>query len=145
MGELAYPLEIRAHHLLCLLGFRGLGYSQEFVEKMGKVAEELRLNPTFPITILAECDVICEPCPHNKGNKCRKKRNSESRVKKKDLEVLRRLGFEVGERMPVAKAWVRIREKVTAKDLTEICRRCEWLELGSCAEGLESRGVSSSH
>ncbi len=141
MGELAHPLEIRAHHLLCLLGFRGLGYSQQFIEKMGKVANALHSNSTLPIIVLAECDVICSSCPHNKGNKCRKKRNSESRVRIKDLEVLRRLGLPVGAQISAAKAWERVEEKVTAKDLAEICSKCEWLDLGYCAEGLESLGT----
>ncbi len=141
MGELAHSLEIRAHHLLCLLGFRGLGYSQEFIKKMGKVAKDLHSNSTFPITVFAECDVICASCPHNKGNKCRKKVDSESKTKARDLEVLRRLGFEVGAQMPVAKAWARIRERLTSRDVAEICRDCEWLELGYCVEGLERLGV----
>lgn len=138
MGDLAHPVEIRAHHLLCLLGFRGLGYSPEFVEKMGEVAGELRSNAATPITILAECDVICGACPHNKGNKCRKKRNSAARVREKDLAVLRHLGLEVGAQMSVAQAWAIVKEKVTAKDLAkELCRRCQWRGLGYCAEGLD--------
>ena len=136
MGDLAYPLKIRAHHLLCLLGFRGLGYSDEFVAKMGKVAKELHSNSTLPITVLAECDAICASCPYNRDNQCRKKMGSESRVRKKDLEGLRRLGLVAGEQLPVARAWSRVRGRVTAQDLTEICRECEWLGLGYCAKGL---------
>ena len=66
----------------------------------------------------------------------------ELRVKgeKKDLEVLRRLGFEVRAQMPVAEAWTRIRERLISRDIGEICRRCEWLDLGYCAEGLEKLG-----
>ncbi|MBI4181276.1 MAG: DUF1284 domain-containing protein [Chloroflexi bacterium] len=137
MGELAHPLALRAHHLLCLLGFRGLGYSPEFVETMGKVAKDLHPKSTFPITLLAECDVICASCPHNKGNQCRKKANAESKVRAKDREVLRRLGFEVKAEMPVAEAWGRIKERLTSSDIAEICPRCQWRELGYCAEGLE--------
>ena len=114
MGELAHPLEIRGHHLLCLLGFRGLGYGQEFVQKMGEVAEELHSNSTIPIKVLAECDVICASCPHNTDDNCQKEKDSEPRVKNKDFQVLRKLGFEVGEQMPAAKAWARVRKKMTA-------------------------------
>ncbi len=142
MGELAYPLEIRAHHLLCLLGFRGFGYSPEFVEKMGKVAKELHLNSTFPITILAECDVICISCPHNKDNKCRKKADSELKVKARDLEVLRRLGLETGTQISAGTIWTRVRERLTPEDIVEICQGCEWLELGYCAEGMEGLETS---
>ena len=137
MDELASPLEIRAHHLLCLLGFRGLGYSPEFVEKMGKVARELLSDATCPITVSAECDVICASCPHKKGNKCRKKADSESKVRAKDLAVLSRLGFEIGAQMAVGSVWSRIKEKLTTKDIAELCRRCQWRSLGYCAEGLE--------
>ena len=137
MGELAHPLEIRAHHLLCLLGFRGLGYSPEFIETMGEVAKDLHLKSTFPIVLLAECDVICASCPHNQGNQCRKKANAESKVRAKDREVLRRLGFDVKAEMPVAEAWARIRERLTSRYIAEVCRRCQWRGLGYCAEGLE--------
>ncbi len=136
MGEVAPSLEIRAHHLLCILGFRGLGYSQEFIVTMGKVVKELDTNSTFPITVITECDIICASCPYNKGNKCLKEADSESKVRTRDLEVLQRLGFEVGAQMPAAKAWMRIREKLTLRDVAEICRGCEWLEFGHCAQGL---------
>ena len=142
MGEVAPPLKIRAHHLLCLLGFRGLGYSQEFIVKMGKLAKELRTDATFPITVVAECDIICASCPHNKDNKCLRKADSESKVKTRDLEVLRRLGFEAGMQMPAGKAWTRIRERLTLENVAEICRGCEWLELGYCAESLKRLGVA---
>jgi len=137
MGELATPLEIRAHHLLCILGFRGLGYSQEFIVKMGKVVDELSSNSTLTITFIAECDIICASCPHNKEDKCFKRADSEEKVKTQDLAVLKRLGFEVGDQVPVGKVWTRIREKLMAKDVAEICQDCEWSELGYCAEGLE--------
>ncbi len=136
MGEVAPSLEIRAHHLLCILGFRGLGYSQEFIVKMGKVVKELDTNATFPITVIAECDVICASCPHNRGNKCLKEADSEIKVKTQDLEVLQRLGFEVGAQMPAAEVWTRIREKLTLRDVAEICQGCEWLKFGHCAQGL---------
>jgi len=137
MGELAHPLKIRAHHLLCLLGFRGLGYSQEFIAAMGKVVEKLSSNSTFPITLVVECDFICASCPHNKGSKCLKEANSELKVKTQDLEVLHRLGFEVGAQMPAVEAGTRIKERLSFRDITEICLDCEWLELGHCAQGLE--------
>ena len=136
MGELAPTLKIRAHHLLCILGFHGLGYSPEFIAKMGKVVEELSSNFTLRLTFIAECDVICASCPHHKENKCLKRADSEWRVQNQDLEVLQRLGFKVGTHIPVGTAWATVKEKITPEDIVEICRDCEWLELGHCAEGL---------
>ncbi|MDP2729276.1 MAG: DUF1284 domain-containing protein [Dehalococcoidales bacterium] len=137
MGDLASPLDIRAHHLLCILGFRGLGYSQEFVAKMGKVVEELTSNSTFPITIIAGCDAICRSCPHNKNDRCRKKADSEERVRAKDLAVLERLGLEAGTQITPAEVWGRVKESFSANEIRKICRKCQWLELGYCVEGLE--------
>ena len=136
MGKVAPALEIRAHHLLCILGFRGFGYSQEFIVKMEKVVKELDANATFPITVMAECDVICASCPHNRGNKCLKEADSEAKIKNRDLEVLQRLDFEVGAQMPVAEVWTRIRAKLTLRDVAEICLTCEWQKFGYCAQGL---------
>ncbi len=140
MGELAPALEIRAHHLLCTLGFRGLGYSPEFIAMMGKVVAELNSNSALPITIIAECDIICASCPHKKENKCLKKVGSEWRVKTQDLVVLQKLGLETGSQISASNVWLRIKEKITPKNIAEICRDCEWLELGYCAEGLERLG-----
>lgn len=137
MGELAPPLKIRAHHLLCILGFCGLGYSQEFTATMGKVVEKLHSNSTFPITVVIECDIICASCPHNKGSRCSKEANSESEVKTRDLEVLHRLGFEVGAQVMPNEAWTRIKERITSEDVAALCHDCEWWELGYCIDGLE--------
>ena len=137
MGDLAYPLKIRAHHLLCMLGFRGLGYSPEFIAMMGKVVEGFRSNSTFPITVVTECDVLCASCPHNKENKCVKKVDSERKVKTKDLEVLQRLDLKTGTQITAGKVLARIRGKLTVKDIAEVCQDCEWRELEYCAEGLE--------
>ncbi len=137
MGDLAYPVAIRGHHLLCLLGFRGLGYSEEFVARMEEVAGKFRSDATVPITVLAGCDIICAACPHNKGNRCRKKAGSESRVRAKDLAVLRRLGFTPGAEISVGSVWQRIKERLTPGDIAKLCWRCQWRSLGYCAEGLE--------
>jgi hypothetical protein len=104
---------------------------------MGKVAKELHLNSTFPITILTECDVICASCPHNKANKCRKKADSELKVRARDWEVLQRLGLETGTQLSAGATWTKVKERLIPDDLVEICQGCEWLELGYCAEGLE--------
>ncbi len=139
MGQLAPPLKIRAHHLLCMLGFRGLGYSEEFAENMGKVVAEFNSEATLPVIIVAECDVICEPCPHNRENRCVKQPDSERRVAAKDLAVLRKLGLESGTRLVAARVRQKVKESFSSRDLVEICPDCQWRELGYCAAGLESQ------
>jgi len=137
MDELAYPLKIRSHHLLCILGFRGLGYSEEFVSNMEEVVGALRSDPSLPITLVVGCDAICASCPHNKEGKCLKRANSEVDVPILDLELLKRLGLEAGSQMLAGEAWEEVKKRLAPKDLTEICGDCEWLALGYCAQGLE--------
>ena len=136
MGELAHPIKIRGHHLLCLLGFRGLGYSREFVETMGKVLKEFHSNTALPITVVTECDIICGSCPHNKGGACRKREDSARRVKSKDAMLLKKLDFPANTETTSGEAWRRVKERVSAEDLAAMCRRCKWLGLGYCQEGL---------
>jgi len=137
VGKLAHPVKIRGHHLLCLLGFRGLGYSPEFVETMGKVSKEFHADGALPITVITECDVICDSCPHKIGNQCRKMEDSARRIKRKDTIILNKLGFPTGTGTTSGEAWRRVKVRITVEDLTAICRQCEWLGLGYCREGLE--------
>ncbi len=78
MNELIHSLNIRPHHLLCILGFRGLGYSEKFVSNMEEVAKKLRSDFTSFITLVLECDAICAACPHNVEGKCLKSDVSEA-------------------------------------------------------------------
>ncbi len=136
MGELAHPVKIRAHHLLCLLGFRGLGYSPEFAETMVQVLKEFRADDMFPISVIAECDVICASCPHNEDNECRKSEDSADRIKDKDAAILKKIGLKVNSRTTPGEAWNRVKKNISVKYLSEICSRCQWVELGYCQEGL---------
>jgi hypothetical protein len=136
MGEMESSLKIRPHHLLCILGFRSLGYNEEFVANMSKVVKELRSNPTFPITLVVGCDAICESCPYNKQGRCIKKKSSDLETRTMDLKLLQVLEFAPGAQMPIAEALGRIKERITLKELAEFCHDCEWWKLGYCAEGL---------
>lgn len=142
MGSLARPLKIRGHHLLCMLGFRGLGYSPEFAVAMGKVVESFRSDATLPIIVVNEGDIICDSCPHYKDNKCRKKPDSFRKVKTKDTRVLKRLGLKPGSETSAGEAWARVKAQISSGELAELCAKCEWLGLGYCAEGLEKLASS---
>lgn len=120
-------LRIRAHHLLCLLNFRGGGYNRKFIENMERVVERLRSDPA-PLAILTtEVDIICSACPYSKDKRCSKKADSEKKVINQDLKIIKKLGFRKGQKIPIALAWKRIKEKILAKDLPEICHSCQWL------------------
>ena len=136
MGKLAHPLTIRGHHLLCLLGFRGRGYSPAFVESMGKVLEEFRANPDVPVILVTECDEICSSCPHMAENECRKNPDSAVRIKEKDAAILKKAGLPANKSTTPKEAWNAVKETFTPEDIAVLCSRCQWVGLGYCQEGL---------
>lgn len=143
MDRLAPPLKIRAHHLLCLLGFRGMGYSEEFVANMKKVAKATFFSGNT-LMVVDHCDVICSVCPHGKGDECHKNEDSAQKVKRHDYEVVAKLAVPTGTKFTWQEARVLISQKVSPEDLVEICRDCEWLKFGYCADALKSY-VRTSH
>jgi len=90
-------MKIRAHHLLCIQGFQGYGYSEEFTENMLKVIQNLKSFPNHKIQITTCCDAICACCPHNIGDKCTESSNSNEKIKEpsknQDFSSLRKNNF----------------------------------------------------
>lgn len=133
----AGPIRIRAHHLLCMLGFKGLGYSAEFVENMTRIKGVLTAHPDTLIRITAGCDDICLSCPHEADLLCSKSDGAEQKVVDKDRRVLEMIGVEENASLSVREAYGKIARLLTPRGLSaDLCRDCEWLDLGYCVEGL---------
>ena len=131
-------MKLRGHHLVCLLGFRGLGYSPEFVANMDGIAERLRSFPETLIEIVRQPDDVCSPCPFLGERGCQDKGpGSEERKRDQDKAVMDRLNIKAGERVSWLEVRERMRSSISPEDLKEICQDCEWLPLGYCGEGLE--------
>ena len=52
MNNKAPELWLRPHHLLCLQSFVGHGYSEEFVQQMSVVKQQLTDSPDTPVKIV---------------------------------------------------------------------------------------------
>jgi uncharacterized protein len=137
MSSLPQDVAIRPHHLLCMLGFRGLGYSAEFAANMRRVVEDLRLDRDLRLTIAVGCDVICAACPHCREARCSRAVDSAAKSATLDLKVLAKLALEPGARISFGDALRRIEQRVTADDMREFCSDCEWWGLGYCLAGLK--------
>ncbi|MCL0060098.1 DUF1284 domain-containing protein [Dehalococcoidia bacterium] len=120
-------IEVRGHHLLCLLGFQGLGYSEEFTQNMNNILATAFSANTL-LKIVDRCDAICAPCPHRKGSECGKKKDSAEKTRKQDQRIAMRLGIKIGDRMPSREIWARVKEKLAPRDLPQLCGECEWLD-----------------
>ena len=142
MAELASPIEIRTHHLLCLLGFRGLGYDQAFIDTMTKVAEAITVKGA-QLRIIGSCDTICSACPYRKDNDCGKRKDSTQSVNNQDKEVADKLGIEIGMELGWPEVKTLIRQNINPEDLVNLCRDCEWLNFGYCVDGLKQLSINS--
>ena len=134
----AATLRVRGHTLLCLQGFRGLGYSPGFVENLATVHRNLAAAFDTLVQVVDAPDVVCGACPHETGSGCTLSgEGTEADMQAQDRVVLTRLGLQPGDRLPWGQVLERIRQSVSGDDLPTICGRCRWLSLGYCREGIE--------
>ena len=114
-------MKIRAHHLLCMQNFQGKGYSREFVKNFYDVLSNVTNNK---ISVVDSIDDICSACPHNK-NGCKKKSDSEKRVKEFDDRVAKLLKININETMKIKDIYKRI-NGADRFDIENLCKDCEW-------------------
>jgi hypothetical protein len=118
-------LKIRAHHLLCMQGFQGYGYSDSFVEHMGEIVKYIKNNPKLKIIIGDYCDSICSECKNNMESVCS---NCEN-VDKMDRKLLHKLNLNSGKVVIVQEVMSLVKNKFqTQQDAYEICGDCSWRE-----------------
>lgn len=130
---------LRAHHLICILGFSGLGYSQDYVANMSQIVAQLRSSPETLIEVVSKPDALCASCPFLEEGGCRERgAESEEVVRNRDLAVMARLGLVAGDKITWSGVEARIRSGVSPEDLDIICQDCQWLPLGYCQKGLKS-------
>mgnify|MGYP000951224147 CR=1 FL=1 len=116
-------IKIRAHHLLCMQGFQGYGYSQGFQRNLEEIINYLESNPYSSLKLVADTDVICLKCPHLEDGHC--DRYSYPAIRDMDLKVLEKLDLEVGVIEPVQKLLSQVKAW-NIHDLREVCGECSW-------------------
>jgi uncharacterized protein len=124
-------IRLRGHHLLCLLGFRGMGYSEHFAENMRAVYERLRKEPEVTIEIVRGVDDLCCCFPSDQPNHC-----DQASVHSRDETVIHHLGLRVGEKITWAQILQTIRTNLKPTHITLWCQGCPWLSYGVCEEGV---------
>ena len=131
-------IRLRAHTLLCLQGFRGKGYSPEFVRNLSSIHGNLSENPETLVEVVDMPDAVCGACPHQEASGCTLNGPlSEDEMRKQDRHVLALLDLHAGARVEWSEILNRIRASVTGSSLPSICGQCRWLPLGYCREGID--------
>lgn len=132
------PIPVRGHMVLCLLGFRGEGYSPTFVDEMAKLWQRLAAEPDQPIQLITAPDPMCQACIHLRRGGCTLGGpDHETHMRAHDEEVLRRLGFEQGAVHPWREVRTRIAARISGSDLPDICTTCPWLKHGWCQKAVD--------
>ncbi|MCL5959755.1 MAG: DUF1284 domain-containing protein [Chloroflexi bacterium] len=127
-------VELRGHHLLCLQGFQGDGYSPEFVANMARLLDKLANSPQSAIRLVEGGDDLCRACPHWWVDTCQQ--YDSAVLARQDIEVLAVLDLRPGEFSDWCNILRRIGRTVDPVKLGQICGECPWLSQGCCEEGL---------
>lgn len=117
-------IEIRAHHLLCIQGFQGYGYSWDFKRNLEEIINYLDLHPYCSLKVVADADVICVKCPHLEDGRCNK--SSSPAVMDMDLKVLKKLNMEKGTIKTARKLFREVNKTFNSQDFHDICSECSW-------------------
>ena len=127
------PIELRGHHLLCLLGYRGMGYSDAYVDNMTNVYRKLLDDPTTECQIVKGPDKLCAcfPVDGDQHYHC-----EDRNVAERDALILERLGLAAGQVVTWAEILSRVATALQPDDLLQICSTCPWLPYGVCQEGV---------
>lgn len=118
-------LVLRGHHLLCLKGFQGYGYSEEFGKNMTEI-NSLRKEKDTTIMLVNEKDDICKSCPNLKNDLCESSVHNEKIVRMDD-NVLSKITKE--NEYNAVELFKKVDELFPDKKSVEnICFDCNWHE-----------------
>lgn len=119
-------IRLRGHHLLCIQGFQGYGYSEEFLENMKKIHKKIISNEEN-IQLVTGPDDICKSCPNLNNDKC--KNNKENQIiLKMDMIVLDKvLNKENKKEYNPSELFKIVNNSFKRKkDIKEVCIGCMW-------------------
>lgn len=114
--------KLRPHHLICLQFYQGLGYDENFVKNINKIAQNWEI---FPVLVVEGPDDICISCPNLDNGRCKL---GEENVQKKDEKAKEFLKIKKGDL--IEKSSIRKRlYKFIERWFEECCTDCRWYEV----------------
>lgn len=133
-------MRLRGHHILCLHGWRGYGYSPKFTASMQSIRSRLASTPDLFVQVIDSPDDICDSCPHLSDGRCAKRGGaSEDRVSARDVAILSALRLTSGDRIKASELFTRASDRFGTVGLGEVCGACRWLGYGWCEQGIRDR------
>ncbi|WP_270166761.1 DUF1284 domain-containing protein [Paenibacillus sp. SYP-B4298] len=124
-------IQLRGHHVLCLLGYRGKGYSEDFCTNMTAIYETLRTEPDTVVELIEGPDHICRAFPPDQPQHC-----LNASVDRKDRDILHALGTAPGLRVRWRALTLAASARLQPEDVGRLCADCQWEPLGLCSDGV---------
>nr|WP_302578825.1 DUF1284 domain-containing protein [Methanobrevibacter arboriphilus] len=135
---------LRGHHLLCLQGYQGYGYDDNFKKNMENIISILKNEGSNVKVVLTKSpDDLCEFCPNLKDRICiGESNNTESNENTKnklmhsinnrkivsmDSKVLRKANIKKKKEYLFSEAVILVNNSFKyLKDAKRVCGKCEW-------------------
>lgn len=129
-------INLRAHHLLCTVLYKGAGYSKDFTENMDGIVKALREGSL--IKLRCTQDIICSECPNalNDGRCALDKKEAEYKeIKTLDSKVVEYFGLEdnLTEMCQSEKIFASVKNRINKEVFDEFCGNCRWYKAGYCS------------
>jgi uncharacterized protein len=122
-------LKLRAHHLFCIQGYQGYGYSDKFQANLERIIKLINTVSDLEIEVIAEKDIICSYCPHTGKTGCQQDEDSAEKIQSMDLKVLEKLNLKEGIKDKAQTLLMLTNTQIkTSFDIQEICGNCHWEE-----------------
>lgn len=123
-----HPIEIRAHHLLCIPRFYHGGYDEIFAQNMKKICMFIRKNPNSKIKVLVgKLDDLCYKCPHKFQDGCIQSKKIGQWVVSQDKKVADFLKIKPDSVLNAKDIFNRSLEKVNPNTIKSVCKGCIFL------------------
>jgi len=131
-------MQIRAHHIFCIQGFIGEGYSEQFIENMENIIGKVdNSDPLLEITNAPDC--ICTACPRLKiiDSQSTNAKISligcevETEAKMLDRKVASSLGIDFGKHYRYSELLEKLKY-IDEETFDDVCSECQWYNLGYC-------------
>ena len=117
---------LRPHHAMCLLNFRGKGYSAEFVENMNSIIASL--TDAVMVTLKKQADCVCCSCKNRVDVTAENPAGCifSEKVARYDEDLLRILNLTDGCTLAWHEIKTLVMTKIFPNEIINICSDCEW-------------------
>lgn len=114
-------------------GFRGQGYSPQFIANLARLINRLEKDRELKVRLVAGVDDVCCACPHVSAGDCN---CPDYDVNDLDRRVVRHMGVAHGESGTWSDLLQVIGARVTPDDIAHLCSGCRWVGFDYCRNGI---------